>query len=110
MLKIKKDTAVYIAAMPIDFRKGIDSLVQLCSEFFIKNPKDGSVFLFCNRRRTSIKILFYDGQGFWLCMKRLSRGRWELWPKLCEGGKSEPLMIDSRDLGLLLANRQKIAK
>jgi transposase len=57
-----------------------DGLVQLCKEFPGHDPFAGSVFVFRNRRRTAIKVLVYDGQGFWLCHKRLSEGRFRWWP------------------------------
>lgn len=41
----------------------------------------GTLFVFTNRQHTAVKILVYDGQGFWLCMKRFSRGRLAWWPK-----------------------------
>jgi transposase len=44
------------------------------------DPFSGYVFVFRNKGRTSIKILMYDGQGFWLCQKRLSKGRFQWWP------------------------------
>jgi transposase len=57
----------------IDARKGIDSLAQLCREKLNADPFCGCVFIFRSRRGTAIKILAYDGQGFWLATKRLSK-------------------------------------
>jgi transposase len=73
-----------VAVEPADFRKGIDGLSQLCRNEFEENPFSGTVFVFRNRRKTAIKILVYDGQGYWLCQKRLSEGKFRHWP---ESGK-----------------------
>ena len=109
MLKVTKNTLVYVASAPVDFRKGIDSLAQLCRESFGQDPMGGSIFLFCNRRRTSVKILVYDGQGFWLCMKRLSLGRWNFWPRPPDG-EGSGLLVGSRELSYLLSNGQEVTK
>ncbi len=61
---------------------------------------DGSIFVFRNRRGTSLKLLCYDGQGFWLCQKRLSQGRLTWWPSTpnaCE-------RLSARELQILLWN------
>ena len=63
-----------------DFRKGIDGISALCRRKLAVDPFSGCVFVFTNKRRTAIKILVYDGQGFWLCMKRFSKGRLKWWP------------------------------
>jgi transposase len=52
----------------------------VCREVLSADPFCGAVFVFRNRRATSLKILAYDGQGFWLCQKRLSQGRFRYWP------------------------------
>jgi transposase len=66
---------------PADFRKGIDGLVRLCKETLGQDPFAGVMFVFRNRRATAIKVLVYDGQGFWLCHKRLSENRFRWWPR-----------------------------
>jgi transposase len=60
---------------PADFRCGIDGLMRLCREQLEADPFCGAVYVFRNRRWTAVKLLVYDGQGFWLCHKRLSAGR-----------------------------------
>lgn len=80
MLQITPQMKVLVAVSPADFRKGIDGLVQLCKDGLGQDPFAGTVFVFRNRRGTSIKVLVYDGQGFWLCHKRLSEGRFRWWP------------------------------
>jgi transposase len=73
--------AIYVFTEPVDFRKGIDTLAALCRRELKKDPFSGSLFVFCSRSRKALKILAYDGQGFWLCLKRLSQGRLRFWPK-----------------------------
>ncbi len=75
MLAITPQMKVLVATEPADFRKGIDGLVRLCKDALGEDPFAGTVFCFRNRRKTAIKVLVYDGQGFWLCHKRLSEGR-----------------------------------
>jgi transposase len=80
MLQITPQMRILVAVEPIDFRNGIDGLVQLCKNALHHDPFGGAVFAFRNRRATALKLLVYDGQGFWLCHKRLSSGRFRWWP------------------------------
>ncbi len=80
MLQITPQMKVLVAVEPADFRKGIDGLAALCKTSLEQDPFAGTVFVFRNRRATAIKVLVYDGQGFWLCQKRLSSGRFRWWP------------------------------
>ena len=75
MLQITPQMRVLVALEAVDGRKGIDSLVQLCREKLAADPFSGCVFIFRSRSATSIRLLAYDGQGFWLAQKRLSKGR-----------------------------------
>ncbi len=63
---------IYVFTQTIDFRKGIDGLCGLCKKHLLKNPIEGGIYVFSNKSRQSIKILFYDGQGFWLYQKRVT--------------------------------------
>jgi transposase len=71
---------ILVALESVDGRKGIDGLVQLCREKLVADPFSGCLFLFRSRRATSIRVLAYDGQGFWLAQKRLLKGRFVWWP------------------------------
>src|SRR3981081_661758 len=72
---------VLVAIESVDGRKGIDSLVRVCQEKLSEDPITGCVFVFRSRRGTSIRLLSYDGQGYWLAQKRLSKGRFTWWPE-----------------------------
>jgi transposase len=80
MIQITPQMRVLVATEPADFRKGIDGLARICKDVLQQDPFGGCVFVFRNRAATAIKALVYDGQGFWLCYKRLSRGRFRWWP------------------------------
>lgn len=80
MIQLTPQMRVLVAVEPADFRKGIDGLAQSCRAVLKSDPFSGAVFVFRNRSKTAIKILVYDGQGFWLCHKRLSSGRFRYWP------------------------------
>ena len=80
MIQITPHMRIMLAIEAADFRKGIDGLASLCRKVLQDDPFGGTVFIFRNRKGTSIKILTYDGQGFWLCQKRLSAGRFRWWP------------------------------
>jgi transposase len=80
MLQITPHQKFFLSIEPLDFRKGIDAIVAVCKQKLLADPMSGVLFVFANRQRTAVKILVYDGQGFWLCMKRFSRGRLAWWP------------------------------
>ena len=80
MIQITPQMRVVVAVEPADFRRGIDGLARLCQEVLRHDPFSGWVFVFRNRRATAVKILVYDGQGFWLLHKRLSNARFRWWP------------------------------
>lgn len=80
MIQITPHMRILVALEPADFRNGIDGLVRLCKQRLQHDPFCGSVFVFRNRAATAVKVLVYDGQGFWLCHKRLSSGRFLWWP------------------------------
>jgi transposase len=71
---------ILVAVEPIDFRAGIDGLVDACRKRLQADPFSGALFVFGNRARTAVKVLVYDSQGFWMCQKRLSTGKFTWWP------------------------------
>jgi transposase len=80
MIQITPQMRVLLAVEPVDFRRGIDGMARACTEQLAGDPFSGTAYVFTNRRRTAIKLLVYDGQGIWLCHKRLSKGRFVYWP------------------------------
>lgn len=71
---------IYLAIAPIDFRKGIDAIARLCQQKFQQDPMCGQYFIFRNKRKSDLKLLYYDSQGYCLFQKRLSSGRFMHWP------------------------------
>ncbi|MDH3317977.1 MAG: IS66 family insertion sequence element accessory protein TnpB [Gammaproteobacteria bacterium] len=71
---------VYVCAEPVDFRKGSGSLAILVEGTLALNPFSSHLFVFCNRRRDRVKVLYWERNGFCLWQKRLERGRFH-WPQ-----------------------------
>jgi transposase len=86
MIQLTPQMRVLVAVEPVDFRQGIDGLARQCRASLKEDPFTGAVFVFRNRGRKAIKLLVYDGQGFWLCHKRLSQGRFRFWPSTEDAG------------------------
>ena len=80
MIQTSPTMRILVATQPVDFRKGIDGLAAICRKQLEQDPMTGCAFVFRNRKGTAIKILLYDGQGYWLCQKRLSTGKFLHWP------------------------------
>jgi transposase len=100
MIQITPQMRLLVAVAPADFRRGIDGLARVCREALGADPFSGTLFVFRNRRGTAIKLLAYDGQGFWLCQKRLSKGKFRYWPGAADGAQRELL---AHELQVLLA-------
>jgi transposase len=99
MLQITPQMRVLVATRPADFRKGMDGLAKECRTALQSDPFSGAVFVFRNRRKTSVRLLVYDGQGFWLCSKRLSSGKFKYWPLERDGETSR---LEAHELTVLL--------
>lgn len=95
-------TKILVAVEPADFRKGIDGLCRLCRVMGVDDPFSGALFVFRNRRATAIKILAYDGQGFWLCQKRMSQGKFRHWPSRGQDDETMKALL-AHQLHVLLA-------
>ncbi len=100
MIQLTPHMRILVAVEPADFRKGIDGLARVCREQLRHDPFRGTLFVFRNRRATSIKTLLFDGQGFWICQKRLSKGRFAHWPR---NSSSATKSLESCQLGVLLS-------
>ena len=85
MLSFSGSLRVFLSVEPCDMRKGFNGLYAAVTERLGEDPKGGALFVFCNRRRTRLKILCWDGTGLWLLTKRLEQGTFS-WPKLIEQG------------------------
>lgn len=100
MLQLTPQSRIFLATEPVDFRKGIDGLAAVCRQVLGDNPLEGAVYVFRNRAATALKLLLYDGQGYWLCMKRLSQGRFTWWPQSADARVS----LSARELIILTWN------
>jgi transposase len=100
VIQLTPQMRLLVAVEPVDFRCGIEGLGRVCREALSTDPFSGALFVFRNRRATAIKILAYDGQGFWLCQKRLSEGKFRFWPG--QRGEVQRELL-AHELGVLLA-------
>jgi len=89
---------VYLACGATDMRKSINGLSAIVANSFQLDPFDAAVFAFCNRNRDRVKILEWDGDGFWLYFKRLEKGRFR-WPA---HGEEATMMLTGEELSILL--------
>lgn len=99
LIQLAPQFRILVAIEAIDGRKGIDALAQFCREKLDADPFSGCVFIFRTRRGTAIKLLAYDGQGFWIATKRLSKGRFRWWPT----GNESARTLRAHQAQLLLA-------
>jgi transposase len=99
MIQITPQVRILVAIDPVDLRKGIDGLAQLCREKLQEDPFSGCLFVFRGRGATGIKLLQFDGQGFILAQKRLSKGRFVWWPS----GSGPARLLEAYQAQLLVA-------
>jgi transposase len=92
-------TRIYLAMGATDMRKGFEGLCGLVRDRLGMEPTSGHLFIFCNRPKTRLKVLLWDGSGFWLCAKRLERGRFS-WPNMDQ--ESVRVALSQEELSLLL--------
>jgi|SRR4030095_5000955 transposase len=101
MIQLIPQLRILLACRPIDFRNGIDGLAALCQNALEEDPFSGALFVFRNRRGTALKLLCYDGWGYWMVTRRLSRGRLQWWPTE-SNARVHPLQ--AQQLSVLLYN------
>ncbi len=100
MIQSTPHMRILVSVAPLDFRRGIDGIAGHIRNELGLDPFSGALFLFTNKRRTAIKLLMYDSQGFWLAQKRMSKGRFRWWP----GAGDNPLrLLESHELQTLIA-------
>lgn len=98
MLHVPRSVPIYVYTGAADLRKGFDGLSGIIRQEFQADPLDGSLFLFFNRRRDRLKILHFDGTGYWLYYKLLEAGTFET-----VAGEGPRVRIDGTQLAMLLA-------
>jgi transposase len=101
VIQITPQMRILLAVESVDFRKGIDGLAAVCRSALKSDPLGGALFVFRSRSRKALKLLTYDGQGFWVAQKRLSAGKFAWWPGSAE---HETVRLDPHELHLLLWN------
>lgn len=97
---------VYLACGHTDMRKSINGLAAIVEGSFHLNPFDEAIFVFCNRNRDRIKLLEWDGDGFWLHLKRLERGHYR-WPAV---GGDATMQLTGEELSYLLGGTRLALK
>ena len=101
MMPIGPATRIYLAAGATDLRKSFEGLSDIIRHRFQQDPHSGHLFVFANRSRTRLKLLYWDGSGLWCCAKRLGRGCFS-WPKTSTE-ETGALRIVAEELTLLLS-------
>ena len=105
MLSVSGATRVFVASEPVDLRSGYQRLYGLVIERLQQDPLSGHLFLFTNKERDRIKVLWWDGSGLWLCAKRLQRGRFS-WPRC----PASTLSLRGEEFSALVSGLEVVAK
>jgi transposase len=100
MLSLPTSVRIYLARGVTDMRKAIDGLAAVTKTVLKNDPLSGHLFVFCNRRRDRIKILYWEQSGFWLLHKRLEKGTFS-WPAI-DDNNAKQVELSSSDLAALL--------
>jgi transposase len=99
VLTLPPSVRIFLAVGATDLRKGFDSLAAAARDVLRQDPLSGHVFAFCNRRRTRVRLLLWDGTGMWLMTKRLEAGTFA-WPRAEAGIRG--VTLRSEELAMLL--------
>ena len=99
MLSLSGSLKVYVAVEPCDMRKSFNGLYAVAVEVLNEDPLQGAVFVFCNKRRNRLKMLYFDGTGLWILAKRLEKGTF-FWPKSVDK-KNKKLKLTPEALAML---------
>ncbi|HKK18131.1 MAG TPA: IS66 family insertion sequence element accessory protein TnpB [Opitutales bacterium] len=100
MFNFSSSLRIYLCVNPTDMRKSFNGLYAIAKHELERNPMDGSLFVFANRRRDRVKLLYWDGTGFWVLAKRLEKGTF-WWPGPVEAEACD-LEIKPEALSMLL--------
>jgi transposase len=87
MLSFPGSLKIFIALEPCDMRAGVNTLHALVADKLKEDTRGGALFVFTNRRRRLIKVLYWDGTGMWLMSKRLEQGTF-FWPRAAQEGQT----------------------
>lgn len=101
MIPVGPATRIFLAAGATDLRQSFEGLSDLVRHRFQEDPLSGHLFVFANRHRTRLKVLYWDGSGLWCCAKRLPQGRFS-WPPTTTAATGA-LRIVAAELTLLLS-------
>lgn len=99
MIQLVPQMRVLVAVRAVDFRCGIDALAAQCRRELAEDPFSGTVFVFRNRAGTAVKLLVYDGVGFWFCLRRFSAQKLQWWPTGVQAAEA----VTAPQLAILLA-------
>jgi len=105
MLSLSTATRIFVALEPVDMRQGFNGLYARVQTVLQQEPTSGHWFVFTNKPRTRLKILFWDGSGLFLCAKRLEKGTFG-WP----AGQGQSLCLRPEELTLLLHGIESTAR
>ncbi|NBW84920.1 MAG: transposase [Proteobacteria bacterium] len=111
MISFFSGLKVFLCADPIDMRKSFNGLYEHAVNHLSENPNSGALFVFSNKSRSRLKILYFDGTGLWVMAKRLEQGRFS-WPKGSSSDKKVKLSPDALQLllsGIELRNGSRKA-
>ena len=100
MIPLGSATRIFLALGPTDMRQGFEGLADRVRHQFQEDPDSGHLFVFCNRRRNRLKILYADSSGLWLCSKRLYQGAFS-WPAAAPD-LGPKIILSAETLALLL--------
>ena len=100
MLTLPASVRIYVAADPVDLRRGFDGLAAATRSLIHQDPLNGHLFVFLNRRRNRIKLLVWDRTGYLLLYKRLERGTFHVPTRPPVGQRH--VEVDAGELGLML--------
>ena len=105
MLSFPGSLKIYLGLEPCDMRKSFNGLWEVAEQKLGQNPKNGALFAFTNKKRTRLKLLYWDGSGLWVMAKRLEKGTFS-WPastdpasgKITLAPEALALLMDGIDL------------
>jgi len=96
---------ILLACGATDGRRSINGLVAMVTNSLSLSPYDAAVFVFCNKNRNRLKILEFEGDGFWLHLKRLERGHFK-WPAVEDGMTRQTMTLTNEELTYLIGSTQ----